>query len=156
MTINPQKVSNELKPKIIQYQTECDEVLWNHWNGKTKTTQQPALPTPEKSKLPALSNNKKRHYWLTVDANGMVVAQVPLVNADDLRGQVEKYLPCHAVMARQAIIEDMDAVIYAQMEAQNTIRLRMNRLISYLGETNESFWADRVTLAGEKHQQATG
>lgn len=30
-TINPKKVAPELRDKIIQYQEECDEVLWRHW-----------------------------------------------------------------------------------------------------------------------------
>lgn len=30
-SISPNKVAPELKDKIIQYQEECDEVLWNYW-----------------------------------------------------------------------------------------------------------------------------
>lgn len=30
-SINPNKVRPELKDKIIQYQNECDEVLWQYW-----------------------------------------------------------------------------------------------------------------------------
>ena len=30
-SINPSKVSNALRPRIIQYQNECDDVLWQHW-----------------------------------------------------------------------------------------------------------------------------
>jgi hypothetical protein len=31
MTISPSKVKPELRDKIIQYQEECDEVLWQYW-----------------------------------------------------------------------------------------------------------------------------
>ena len=35
-SINPGKLSEALRPKVLQYQQECDEVLWRHW-----TNQQP-------------------------------------------------------------------------------------------------------------------
>ncbi len=33
MTISPNKVKPEIREKIIQYQNECDEVLWKYWNA---------------------------------------------------------------------------------------------------------------------------
>jgi hypothetical protein len=30
-TISPNKVAPDLRSKIIQYQEECDELLWRHW-----------------------------------------------------------------------------------------------------------------------------
>lgn len=30
-SLNPGKLSAELRPKVIRYQDECDEVLWRHW-----------------------------------------------------------------------------------------------------------------------------
>ncbi|WP_296250276.1 phage antirepressor N-terminal domain-containing protein [Pseudomonas sp. UBA4194] len=35
-TINPKKVAPQLRDKIIQYQEECDEVLWQYWTNDTK------------------------------------------------------------------------------------------------------------------------
>lgn len=35
-TINPKKVAPELRDKIIQYQEECDEVLWRYWTKDQK------------------------------------------------------------------------------------------------------------------------
>lgn len=35
MTINPNKVSPELKDTVVAYQTHCDEVLNSYWMGKT-------------------------------------------------------------------------------------------------------------------------
>lgn len=47
MTIQPNKVPNELRAKIIHYQTECDRVLWEHWNQQThQPPTQPQLPLP--------------------------------------------------------------------------------------------------------------
>lgn len=34
-SINPGKVSEALRPKVLQYQQECDEVLWRHWTKQT-------------------------------------------------------------------------------------------------------------------------
>jgi len=35
-TINPQRVANKVRPKLVQYQNECDEVLYNYWSkGKS-------------------------------------------------------------------------------------------------------------------------
>jgi hypothetical protein len=30
-SINPGKLSADLRPKVVCYQDECDEVLWRHW-----------------------------------------------------------------------------------------------------------------------------
>ena len=32
-SLNPGKLSATLRPKVIRYQNECDEVLWRHWTG---------------------------------------------------------------------------------------------------------------------------
>jgi hypothetical protein len=31
-TIHPQRVANNIRPKLVQYQNECDEALWNYWS----------------------------------------------------------------------------------------------------------------------------
>jgi hypothetical protein len=47
-TVNPDKVAPHLRDKIIAYQQECDEVLWQHWKTKhalkpkwTRTSSEP-------------------------------------------------------------------------------------------------------------------
>ncbi len=32
-SIHPNKVAEALRPTLIRYQEECDDVLWQHWNG---------------------------------------------------------------------------------------------------------------------------
>ncbi|MBH0066233.1 phage antirepressor N-terminal domain-containing protein [Psychrobacter sp. SZ93C1] len=39
MTISPNKVKSEIKDKIIRYQNECDDVLWQHWTGRHQRIQ---------------------------------------------------------------------------------------------------------------------
>lgn len=45
-SINPNKVREELRPKIELYQAESDDALWNYWmNGKAeRKPQTPSLP----------------------------------------------------------------------------------------------------------------
>lgn len=31
-SLNPGKLSADLRPKVLRYQDECDEVLWQHWS----------------------------------------------------------------------------------------------------------------------------
>ncbi|GAB1351337.1 hypothetical protein MASR1M12_00670 [Erysipelotrichia bacterium] len=44
-TINPAKVRNDLRAKIICYQNECDDALWNYWTkGEAKRPAASAQP----------------------------------------------------------------------------------------------------------------
>jgi hypothetical protein len=45
MTISPNKVSPELRPKILAYQDECDDALWDYWT-QGRATNPRATPDP--------------------------------------------------------------------------------------------------------------
>ncbi len=48
-TISPNKVKAELRETIIQYQNECDDVLWAHWSKEhDKQYPTPSLANPTK------------------------------------------------------------------------------------------------------------
>ena len=48
MTIQPSRVKSEIREKILQYQNECDDVLWDHWSqGRTL----PLSPTPDREAI---------------------------------------------------------------------------------------------------------
>lgn len=53
-TINPVRVKNELRPRIVKFQNECDNVLWDYWNDKMnkkkEEPEQPATLTPEQQR----------------------------------------------------------------------------------------------------------
>lgn len=34
MTVSPNRVKSEIRDKVIQYQNECDDILWEHWSRK--------------------------------------------------------------------------------------------------------------------------
>lgn len=38
-TVSPNKVNPSIKDKIIRYQDECDNVLWQYWTGKHQSMQ---------------------------------------------------------------------------------------------------------------------
>ena len=56
-SINPNKVRPELREKIIRYQNECDDVLWNYWT-KERAGKSSALPPSDRSELKALVDAK--------------------------------------------------------------------------------------------------
>lgn len=59
-SINPNKVRPELREKIIRYQNECDDVLWDYWMNK-RAAQQPTdgLLSPDlRAELKALVDAK--------------------------------------------------------------------------------------------------
>jgi hypothetical protein len=61
MTISPNKVKPELREKVIQYQNECDDALWDYWTKGQATRPQPGpvdLPdTPIRSRVLLLIEN---------------------------------------------------------------------------------------------------
>lgn len=66
-SISPNKVAPELRDKIIQYQEECDEVLWNYWTkgavvrpGAVTIAQQISLSKHRLVLLKELMRNRNR------------------------------------------------------------------------------------------------
>ena len=47
-SIQPAKVKTSLRSTVVQFQNECDDVLWEHWEKKIK----PSAATPTKPQLP--------------------------------------------------------------------------------------------------------
>lgn len=50
MTIHPNRVSPDLREKILAFQNECDDVLWAYWNGRqaqASNQEAPAAMPPE-------------------------------------------------------------------------------------------------------------
>jgi len=45
-TINPRKVSEKLREKIVRYQEESDDVLWSYWMEHRKVEPPATLPAP--------------------------------------------------------------------------------------------------------------
>ncbi|MFA0716367.1 phage antirepressor N-terminal domain-containing protein [Vibrio splendidus] len=64
-TLQPNRVRKEIRDKVIQYQNECDDVLWRYWNQETNQ-----LPTP--STIPVTTK-----LLMTLE-NGRVIGTVPI------------------------------------------------------------------------------
>lgn len=54
-SINPNKVSPDIRAKVIQYQEECDDVLWRYWT--TGVAENPAIAKPSAAKWISANNS---------------------------------------------------------------------------------------------------
>ncbi len=63
-TINPLKVANKLRSKIVQYQNECDDALWDYWTkGQAENPRsKPGLTPEQQDKIRKLVFNKINAY----------------------------------------------------------------------------------------------
>lgn len=59
-TISPVRVREEVRPKVIQYQNECDDALWNYWTkGSAKRSESP-VSQPSQPDLPGDDQKPKQ------------------------------------------------------------------------------------------------
>ena len=65
-SIHPNKVKPEIRQKVIAFQEQCDDILWDAWNGRTAPAAQ-QIDTP-----PASLRN--RGWLVTIDHNGREIA----------------------------------------------------------------------------------
>jgi|GEM_PF-6794865 len=56
MTISPSRVKPEIRDKVIQYQNECDDILWMHWSEKYKLKLIGGLEPSEADHIVSLKN----------------------------------------------------------------------------------------------------
>ena len=55
MSVHPKKVKPEIREKIVMYQNECDDVLWEHWtNGPARQSPIETLSNPFDDVNPAI------------------------------------------------------------------------------------------------------
>ncbi|HEY7775378.1 MAG TPA: phage antirepressor N-terminal domain-containing protein [Kineobactrum sp.] len=92
-SINPNKVKSELREKVIRYQEECDDALWNYWtkgsasrSGAVSTTQQIAV---SRHRLALL---KELHRTRDASLRGAIHQQ--LEHASALLGMTAPALEC--------------------------------------------------------------
>jgi hypothetical protein len=55
MTIQPSRVAPEIRPKIITYQNECDDALWDYWT-KGQATRHGAFSQADDSRHPSIKD----------------------------------------------------------------------------------------------------
>lgn len=64
-TLQPNRVRKEIRDKVIQYQNECDDVLWRYWNNET-------------NQLPISTPSRLTTKLLMTLENGRVIGTVPV------------------------------------------------------------------------------
>lgn len=87
-TISPNKVRNDLRAKVIAYQDQCDDILWQAWQKSTGTEPPKALP-PQPPEL--LTPNLRA--LIDRKANQTAVAQYAAIH-DLIRNYVEDNRRC--------------------------------------------------------------
>ena len=135
-TIVPSRVRKELRPKIIQYQNECDDALWNYWTkGSAKRPESP-VSQPSQPDLPGSDQNppqlsqSERDLLKTIkrldSQNRALDDSLKLVNAsyvgllERYAGLLEDYLKANA----KAISADYE---YQLQDLQNQLRYYMEK-----------------------------
>ncbi|MEZ8615982.1 phage antirepressor N-terminal domain-containing protein [Vibrio splendidus] len=57
-TLQPNRIRKEIRDKVIQYQNECDDVLWRYWNQETNQLPAPLPPRVTTKLLMTLENGR--------------------------------------------------------------------------------------------------
>ncbi|CAK0770885.1 hypothetical protein CCP3SC15_4220005 [Gammaproteobacteria bacterium] len=67
-SVHPNKVSPDIRPRVIAYQNECDDVLWRHWSGQRQAAAAPPPPLTAPAR-----------FVVSVDSNGTITTS-PMTN----------------------------------------------------------------------------
>ena len=96
-SISPEKVRPEIREKLVKYQEECDEVLWNYWLSRAN----PSLPRTV-DELEALFQ-KDRTFMVAVEC--YVNRRIKEMNHDALQKMLElfDYLQKNNISADKAL-----------------------------------------------------
>lgn len=60
VSVNPNKVKSEIRDKVIAYQAECDDVLWDYWTKGSATNTRVVQQTVDQDTALALSHKQVR------------------------------------------------------------------------------------------------
>jgi hypothetical protein len=137
-TISPNKVAPELRDKIIQYQEECDEVLWKYWTkgaavrpGAITIAQQISISKHRLALLKELlrARNRSMRDLLSVEITSLSNAMgVPVPDLEAI-GTVE-LPPADVVADFWAALRQLDSkgIAYNHSKDQQLIGLNMPHL----------------------------
>ena len=114
-SINPNKVRPELREKIIRYQNECDDVLWNYWT-KERAGKSSALPPADRSDLKALVDAKLS----TCPANLQGKARSELWARFNRHFRIAEY----AQLPQDKMSEARDYIITLELRALSAVETR--------------------------------
>lgn len=143
-TISPNKVAPELRDKIIQYQEECDEVLWSYWTkgaavrpGAITIAQQISMSKHRLTLLKELlrARNCSMRHLLSVEITNLSNAMgVPVPDLEAL-GTVE-LPPADVVAEFWAALQQLDGkgIAYNHSKKPGLVALNMPNLTELFSE----------------------
>lgn len=118
MTIHAGKVRPEIRDKVITYQNECDDVLWEHWTKRAANVR--GLPTSEALHTEA----RKRALFAALEIERQLIEQFVVVGAeakhkrwcvswnfDDNRCNVREFMPDETVCSFRELAATMKPVV---------------------------------------------
>lgn len=119
-SINPNKVRPELREKIIRYQNECDDVLWNYWT-KERAGKSSALPPADRSDLKALVDAKLS----TCPAHLQGKARSELWARFNRHFRIAEY----AQLPQEKMAEARDYIVELELRALRPVETRKTRAL---------------------------
>ena len=134
-----------------RYFIKCERKLKEELTNRLETIKPLALP-----------DKTEKHYWLTVNSSGQVLAQVELKDSTIVSEKVDEIFPESVVLNRAPVIADLDDIMGYMYEMTAKVNRQMNGLITVLGtppkatdEDADKFWKARVRKASDNLSRAT-
>jgi prophage antirepressor-like protein len=152
MTIQPSRVAPEIREKIITYQNECDDVLWDYWtkgtnsrpNDSNETNEQPyptikdyLLLNERMNQLPGAQPSA------VMDATLTMIQQNTGIQVDALR----KAIPHNQTQDNTASASHLKDIPLASVSESTFIKPISNTLIPcFLEDGSDSFEGHRIRI----------
>ena len=99
MTIHPSRVKPEIREKILQYQNECDDVLWKYWTEGHATNPRIETISPAQqhelqvivARRPQDSGKLRAEIWSRFDNHFRIArySQLPATRFEEAKGYLE-------------------------------------------------------------------
>lgn len=138
-SISPNKVKHELREKIIRYQEECDDVLWEHWSkgehsrinpfsgAGTNVSQQIALSNHRVKLLTDLQRTRDRGSRAAIHEQIAHVSQALCLSVPEIDSIGVADLPVPDVLAEfWGALEELDAKGLKYNHSKNPSVLALN------------------------------
>lgn len=104
-SINPGKLSADLRPKVVRYQDECDEVLWRHWTQQAPLHGGKHLNSTDSDRLLRRRGDLRKELGNTASLGVATDAYADYVMVSALLGQRASSLRDLAPGIRQQLLE---------------------------------------------------
>ncbi|WP_052702598.1 phage antirepressor N-terminal domain-containing protein [Vibrio sp. S234-5] len=80
-TLQPNRIREDIRDKVIQYQNECDDVLWKYWtDAQVIQTPEPPLPVPSMTRIMLVIENGQTVEAKHIPNDAFVVSKSRIAN----------------------------------------------------------------------------